>query len=185
MKKFRNIIKTNQTSSNLVRKLFEGFTPQDQVQIQSKIKRPFHKKMNFIGVVLVLTLTILGTYPLISASRAAQIFTGSTAPQVLAGSDVAQESINLDDVKSGKLMMRTDEGISSAILLSTDVKIDIAGPVSRTIVSQRFINTGEKWAEGVYVFPIGENSAVDTLKMRIGDRFIEGKIKEKKVAKIA
>ena len=185
MKKFRNIIKTNQTSSNLVRKLFEGFTPQDQVQIQSKIKRPSHKKMNFIGVVLVLTLTILGTYPLISASRAAQIFTGSTAPQVLAGSDVAQESINLDDVKSGKLMMRTDEGISSAILLSTDVKIDIAGPVSRTIVSQRFINTGEKWAEGVYVFPIGENSAVDTLKMRIGDRFIEGKIKEKKVAKIA
>ena len=102
-----------------------------------------------------------------------------------ATAEVPQVSINLDDVESGQLLLRSDNAVSSAILLSTDVKINIAGTISRTVVSQRFINTGETWAEGVYVFPIGETAAVDTLKMRIGDRFIEGTIKEKKAAKIA
>ena len=91
-----------------------------------------------------------------------------------ATAEVPQVSINLDDVESGQLLLRSENALSSAILLSTDVKINIAGTISRTVVSQRFINTGETWAEGVYVFPIGETAAVDTLKMRIGDRFIEG-----------
>ena len=81
-----------------------------------------------------------------------------------------QPSINLDDVESGQLLMRSGNELSSSILLSTDVKISVAGSSSRTIISQRFINTGETWAEGVYVFPIGENSAVDTMKLRIGER---------------
>ena len=80
--------------------------------------------------------------------------------------------------------MRSGNDLSSAILLSTDIKIAVAGSSSRTIISQRFINTGETWAEGVYVFPIGKNAAVDTLKLRIGDRFIEGQIKEKLEAKV-
>ena len=95
-----------------------------------------------------------------------------------------QPSINLDNIESGQLLMRAGNELSSAILLSTDIKIAVAGSSSRTIVSQRFINTGETWAEGVYVFPIGENAAVDTLKLRIGDRFIEGIIKEKQEAKV-
>jgi Ca-activated chloride channel family protein len=89
-----------------------------------------------------------------------------------------QPSINLNDIESGQLLMRSGNLLSSAILLSTDIKVAVAGSSSRTIVSQRFINTGETWAEGVYVFPIGKNAAVDTLKLRIGDRFIEGQIKE-------
>jgi Ca-activated chloride channel family protein len=95
-----------------------------------------------------------------------------------------QPSINLDDVESGQLLMRSGNELSSAILLSTDIKIAVAGSSSRTIVSQRFINTGQTWAEGVYVFPIGKDAAVDTLKLRIGERFIEGIIKEKLEAKI-
>ncbi len=95
-----------------------------------------------------------------------------------------QPSINLDYVESGQLLMRSGNKLSSAILLSTDIKIAVAGSSSRTIVSQRFINTSETWAEGVYVFPIGENAAVDTLKLRIGEKFIEGIIKEKVEAKV-
>ena len=95
-----------------------------------------------------------------------------------------QPSINLDEVESGQLLMRAGDELSSAILLSTDIKVSVAGSSSRTIISQRFINTGETWAEGVYVFPIGQNAAVDTLKLRIGDRFIEGQIKEKQQAKV-
>ncbi|MDA9586775.1 marine proteobacterial sortase target protein [Amylibacter sp.] len=95
-----------------------------------------------------------------------------------------QPSINLEDVESGQLLMRSGNKLSSAILLSTDIKIAVAGSSSRTIVSQRFINTGQTWAEGVYVFPIGKDAAVDTLKLRIGERFIEGIIKEKLEARV-
>ena len=95
-----------------------------------------------------------------------------------------QPSINLEDVESGQLLMRSGNELSSAILLSTDIKIAVAGSSSRTIVSQRFINTGQTWAEGVYVFPIGKDAAVDTLKLRIGERFIEGIIKEKLEARV-
>ena len=104
---------------------------------------------------------------------------------VEAATEIPQVSINLDEVDSGQLLLRSENVISSAILLTTDVKITVSGTVSRTTVSQRFINTGATWAEGVYAFPVGETAAVDSLKMRIGDSFIEGQIKEKKAAKIA
>jgi Ca-activated chloride channel family protein len=104
---------------------------------------------------------------------------------VEAATEIPQVSINLDEVDSGQLLLRSENVISSALLLTTDVKVTVSGTVSRTTVSQRFINTGATWAEGVYAFPVGENAAVDSFKMRIGDRFIEGQIKEKKAAKIA
>ena len=44
-------------------------------------------------------------------------------------------------------------------------------------VTQRFQNPSQGWVEGTYVFPLPENSAVDALKMQIGERFIEGQLK--------
>ena len=112
------------------------------------------------------------------------IFIFSASVPLRAEYSPKQPSINLEDVESGQLLMRSGNKLSSAILLSTDIKIAVAGSSSRTIVSQRFINASETWAEGVYVFPIGENAAVDTLKLRIGEKFIEGIIKEKVEAKV-
>jgi len=112
------------------------------------------------------------------------IFIFSASVPLRAEYSPKQPSINLEDVESGQLLMRSGNKLSSAILLSTDIKIAVAGSSSRTIVSQRFINVSETWAEGVYVFPIGENAAVDTLKLRIGEKFIEGIIKEKVEAKV-
>ena len=112
------------------------------------------------------------------------IFIFSASVPLRAEYSAKQPSINLEDVESGQLLMRSGNKLSSAILLSTDIKIAVAGSSSRTIVSQRFINVSETWAEGVYVFPIGENAAVDTLKLRIGEKFIEGIIKEKFEAKV-
>jgi Ca-activated chloride channel family protein len=61
--------------------------------------------------------------------------------------------------------------------------IDVNGPIIRTRVTQRFQNPSKGWVEGTYVFPLPENSAVDTLKMQIGDRFIEGEIKAREEAR--
>jgi len=90
-----------------------------------------------------------------------------------------------NDMKSGGLLFPTKrEGqFVEAPRLATDVKIDISGPIVRTIVSQRFENPSKSYVEGIYVFPLPENSAVDTLKMQIGDRLIEGIIKPRAEAR--
>ncbi|MEM6649360.1 MAG: VIT domain-containing protein [Pseudomonadota bacterium] len=90
-----------------------------------------------------------------------------------------------NDAKSGTLMLETQiEGqYIEAPALMTDVMMTISGPLARVKVTQRFENTSAAWVEGVYVFPLPEKSAVDTLRMQIGDRFIEGRIEEKQKAK--
>jgi len=94
--------------------------------------------------------------------------------------------VKLDDVKTGALLFRAKkEGhYVAAPVLSSDVDIKITGPIARAIVTQRFQNPTDGWVEGKYVFPLTENAAVDKLKMIIGTRIIEGKIKERKQAKI-
>ncbi|MEP2830442.1 marine proteobacterial sortase target protein [Parvibaculum sp.] len=93
--------------------------------------------------------------------------------------------VTLNDIESGALLFNTKEPgkYVPAPLLATDVKIDVSGPIARARVTQRFINPGDSWVEGKYIFPLPEDSAVDTLKMVIGDRVIEGRIKEKQEAR--
>ena len=87
--------------------------------------------------------------------------------------------------RSGSLMFKTDTPgrYLAAPMVRTDVQINIAGPVIRTRLSQVFENTTDEWVEGVYVFPLPENAAVDHMRMVVGGRLIEGKIKEKQQAR--
>ncbi len=71
----------------------------------------------------------------------------------------------------------------AAPLISTDVTIRVAGPVARARVVQTFRNPQSDWYEGVYVFPLPENGAVDRLRLRVGERVIEGEIKERGAAR--
>jgi Ca-activated chloride channel homolog len=89
------------------------------------------------------------------------------------------------EVSSGSLLLQSSEPgrYVEAPIVAGDVKMDIAGPVIRTRVTQRFTNPTDSWVEGVYAFPLPEDAAVDTLKIVIGDRFIEGDIKERKEAR--
>ncbi|HEY9030784.1 MAG TPA: marine proteobacterial sortase target protein [Kangiella sp.] len=66
--------------------------------------------------------------------------------------------------------------------LSTDIEMHINSVVSRVSVKQTFSNESAQWLEGVYQFPLPENAAVDTLKMHIGQRVIEGEVQEKQQA---
>ena len=93
--------------------------------------------------------------------------------------------VRLDDIGRGTLLFRGAEGESYARApeVKTVVEIDVAGPVARTVVRQLFDNPGERWMEGVYVFPLPEGAAVDGLKLRIGERLIEGRIDERAQAR--
>ncbi len=82
-----------------------------------------------------------------------------------------------------KLKLPSEPTPHPAPLLHTTVKTTISGLIARTTISQRFYNPSSDWAEGIYVFPLPELAAVDHMWMRIGERTIEGIIKERVKAK--
>jgi Ca-activated chloride channel homolog len=79
-------------------------------------------------------------------------------------------------------------GSSAATVLpgqqvAAEVSIDVKGMVARTTVTQHFANPRNEWVEALYVFPLPETSAVDRLKLTVGERVIQGKITEHEQAK--
>ncbi len=86
-------------------------------------------------------------------------------------------------MQTGSLLMRMSDGYVTAPLLNTDVNITVNGLVARVSVMQEFENVGQEWVEGVYVFPLPDEAAVDHMRLYIGDRFIEGEIREKEQAR--
>jgi Ca-activated chloride channel family protein len=105
----------------------------------------------------------------------------AAAVLLLAGRAQAAQS------EPGMLLLRTPDGAEapSAPLLSTDVTFRVSGMVARARVVQTFDNPSADWVEGVYVFPLPENAAVDHLQMRVGERVIEGEIRERGAARMA
>ena len=93
--------------------------------------------------------------------------------------------VNPNDVGSGTLLFKAvEEGkYVAAPLVGTDVDVTVSGPTARTRLTQHFFNPTDGWIEGVYMFPMPENSGVDTLKMVIGGRVIVGEVQEKQKAK--
>lgn len=87
------------------------------------------------------------------------------------------------EVKRGTLLFKGENNYTSAPVLHMDVQFNITGMVARAHVKQKFTNLESTWQEGVYVFPLPEDAAVDHMRMQIGERIIEGQIKEKRQAK--
>jgi Ca-activated chloride channel homolog len=88
-------------------------------------------------------------------------------------------------VTEGTLLWRSAQQQTAvpAPLLGTEVEMRVTGIVVRALVRQYFENPSTEWAEGVYVFPLPEDAAVDHLRMKVGDRVIEGMIQERGAAK--
>lgn len=75
-------------------------------------------------------------------------------------------------------------GVSQqSIALNTEIKAEVTGLVARIDVTQAFRNDGPDWAEAVYRFPLPEGAAVDRLLIEVGDRLLEGEIREKEQAR--
>jgi Ca-activated chloride channel homolog len=91
-----------------------------------------------------------------------------------------------NEMQSGGLLLKSSEAgkYLEAPRVATDFTVTISGPTARTIVTQQFDNPSNRWVEGVYVFPLPDNSAVDTLKIVSGTRVIVGAVKEKQEAKV-
>src|SRR5690606_34189560 len=99
------------------------------------------------------------------------------------GQGLPEQPLSPAQMQSGSLLLAMRGGYAVATRINTDVEIRVSGPVARTTVRQQFRNDGAEWVEAVYVFPLPDRAAVDRLRLRIGERYIEGEIREKEQAK--
>ena len=97
----------------------------------------------------------------------------------------AAQAATPNDAKTGQLLVQgaATGQYTVAPTVETEVAIEVSGIVARTRLTQVFQNPGADFVEGVYVFPLPENAAVDHLWIRIGERAIEGVIQEKEEAR--
>ncbi len=93
------------------------------------------------------------------------------------------DEVTPSQMQSGSLLLKMQNGYRVATRMNTDASMKISGLVARVSVRQSFRNDGSEWVEGIYVFPLPDTAAVDRLRMHIGERFIEGEIREKEQAK--
>lgn len=92
---------------------------------------------------------------------------------------VPGEAAELPEVGGGSLLIKMQSGYRIATRISSDVSVEVTGLTARTTLRQEFVNDGSEWVEGVYVFPLPPDAAVDRMRLRIGDRLIEGEVREK------
>ena len=126
----------------------------------------------------ILLAAVTGLGWLIVATVAANASPAKDAGQTLA-------FVRPADMKSGTLLFRgTEPGkYVEAPRVKADYDVTVSGPTIRTRVTQAFTNPTDGWVEGVYVYPLPEKGAVDTMKLVIGDRVIVADVKERQEAK--
>ncbi len=91
---------------------------------------------------------------------------------------------NKDQLSAGVLMFPgSDQQQQPGIQLASEAHIQINAMVARITLKQSFRNPTDQWSEAIYQFPLPEQSAVDQLKIRIGERLIIGEIQEKAKAR--
>ena len=97
----------------------------------------------------------------------------------------ADQRLSMEEVTRGSLLFKSADSPDyiHAPTLNTEVTMQVSGMVVRATVIQSFTNPSDAWAEGIYVFPLPDNAAVDHMRMHIGERIIEGQIKERAEAK--
>ncbi len=68
-------------------------------------------------------------------------------------------------------------------LQHTHATVQITGDTAHVQITQTYRNKFKEPVEGVYVFPLPENSAVNGMKIVIGERVIESRVQERAVAR--
>jgi len=81
------------------------------------------------------------------------------------------------------VLLPKDRNLAPIPLKQTEVSASIIGLLCDVSVKQIFHNTHTRPIEALYVFPLPEDAAVTELTLKIGDRVIEGKIREVEEAK--
>lgn len=76
------------------------------------------------------------------------------------------------------LQWRDGEQWKAGLVMDTAVDMRIHGLIADVRVRQIYRNDSSTWQEGRYLLPLPDNAAVDTLTVHVGERVIEGEIRE-------
>lgn len=106
-------------------------------------------------------------------------------PSMQDGSSLPQPSIfDYQDVTQGILVYQNPNGaLVPSLPLDTQVSMRVSGLSNRVSVKQIFHNNSEFVLNGQYLFPLPNEAAVDSLRLHIGQRIIEGQIHPRAEAK--
>lgn len=131
-----------------------------------------HHSIEFL--VCTLTLLITGASLAIGQASAAAPNHADLGP-----------AMAVEDVEQGTLLLQPNgkRELFAAPTVDTDVSMTVTGMVARVTVDQAFSNPGTEWVNGIYVFPLPETAAVDHMVLKVGERIIEGQIKEREDAR--
>lgn len=78
----------------------------------------------------------------------------------------------------------SEPGLDRLPLKSTQVDVKIAGPIADVTVTQHYRNEGQRPIEARYIFPGSTQAAVYAMRVKLGDRVLTAKVKEKQQARI-
>jgi Ca-activated chloride channel homolog len=101
----------------------------------------------------------------------------STLP-VLVDDDLAPAGAP-DEAGAGSLT--TERG--NLPLEAIDVEARIVGLLARMVLTQTFVNSFDQSLEATYIFPLPDRAAVTEFRMEIGDRVVDGLLKERAQAR--
>lgn len=73
--------------------------------------------------------------------------------------------------------------MTPGLRVHTQIHAQVTGSLARVRLVQDFTNPRDAWVDGLYVFPLASEAAVDELGMRIGDRLIRGEIQPRAMAR--
>ena len=77
----------------------------------------------------------------------------------------------------------SENGNEQLPLKSTAAAVKIVGVIADVTIDQVYENTGEGVIEAIYVFPSSTRAAVYDMEMKVGEKVIKAKVKEKSKAK--
>ncbi len=86
---------------------------------------------------------------------------------------------------TGILMRRTPGGLAPLPALDIAVDLRVTGIMVAGTLEETFRNPTGEVIEALYLFPLPEHAAVDSMEMRIGDRLIRSVVREREAARAA
>lgn len=86
---------------------------------------------------------------------------------------------------AGSLWLRSsaETAPSPALGVATGMRARVTGSVARVEVTQEFTNPFDDWVEGLYVFPLASDAAVDQMELVVGERILRGEIQPRAAAR--
>ncbi len=148
-------------------------------------RHPLTKGMKATIATITVAASLIGAVSTISgfAHSMAPVMGPAPVFAVASGSGNGSAHIDPDFVAPLAALGADGKPIGQCPLSHTSMDAKLSGYVARVNVTQVFTNPYKERIEAVYSFPLSDDSAVDDMTIKIGNRTIKGEIKTREAAR--